>query len=406
MAFAENRFVRQTSAYNAGQITTTFNPESGAVIENGPAWFTYASATDALATIVAANYFADVVYMLSVNDRIDITGSDASGIYIVATVDRDLGTITLVSYSAAAVVGTADIQDDAVTTAKIADDAVTTAKIADGAVTAAKIGDLEITNTDVSASAAIAFSKLAALPSAELLIGSAGNVATAVAVTGDIAITNGGVTSITAGAIVNADVSGSAAIDYSKLAPLASANMLVGSGANVATSVAITGDVTISNAGVTAIAADSIVNADVNSAAAIAYSKLAALPSAEILVGSAGNVATAVAMSGDVAIANTGATTIQAGAVDKAMLAATVRPSHMIVFAGQETTVGGAAAEAFTVTGAVGATDTAFVQMVDQGTGVVTALIAVVTNDTLTVTFSADPQNDAIFNYQIIRATS
>jgi hypothetical protein len=139
MAFAENRFVRQTTAYNAGQITTTFNPESGAVIENGPAWFTYASATDALATIVAANYFADVVYMLAVNDRIDITGSDASGIYIVSAVNRDLGTISLVSYSASGVVGTANIQDGAVTAAKLATDSVTTIKIEDAAVTSAKI---------------------------------------------------------------------------------------------------------------------------------------------------------------------------------------------------------------------------------------------------------------------------
>lgn len=139
MAFAENRFVRQTTAYNAGQITTTFNPESGAVIENGPAWFTYASATDTLATIAAANYFADVVYMLAVNDRIDITGSDASGIYIVSAVDRDLGTISLVSYSASGVVGTANIQDGAVTAAKLATDSVTTIKIEDAAVTSAKI---------------------------------------------------------------------------------------------------------------------------------------------------------------------------------------------------------------------------------------------------------------------------
>jgi hypothetical protein len=263
-----------------------------------------------------------------------------------------------------------------------------------------------IVNADVNAAAAIAFSKLAALPSAEILVGSAGNVATAVAMTGDIAITNTGVTAIQAGAIVNADINAAAAIAFSKLAALPSAEILVGSAGNVATAVAVTGDVTISNAGVTAIAADSIVNADVNSAAAIAFSKLAALPSAEILVGSAGNVATAVAMSGDVAISNTGATTIQAGAIDLGMLSAGITPSHVIKFAGQLTTVGGAAAEAFAVAGAVGATDIAFVQMVDQGTNTVTALIAVVTNDTLTVTFSGNPGNDAIFNYQIIRAAS
>lgn len=76
--------------------------------------------------------------------------------------------------------------------------------------------------------------------------------------------------------IVNADISASAAIAYSKLAALTSANILVGSAANVATSVAMTGDVTISNAGVTAITAGSIVNADVNASAAIDGSKLVA----------------------------------------------------------------------------------------------------------------------------------
>ncbi len=130
------------------------------------------------------------------------------------------------------------------------------------------------------------------------------------------------------------------------------------------------------------------------------------LPAAQIIVGSVGNVATAVAMSGDVAITTAGSTTIQASAVTKAKLAATVRPSHMIVFAGSPTTVGGAAAEAFAVAGAVAATDKAYVQMVDNGTNNVSVLQAVVTNNVLTVTFSADPGNDAVFNYQLIRATS
>lgn len=244
------------------------------------------------------------------------------------------------------------------------------------------------------------------LPDGDIFVGNGLNIATGVTPSGDITLTNTGVFGIAAGAIVNADVNAAAAIAFSKLAALPSAQVLVGSAGNVATAVAVTGDVTITNAGVTAIAADVIVNADINTAAAIAFSKLAALPSAQILVGSAGNVATAVAVTGDVTISNAGVTTIGAGAVDKAMLAATVRPSHMIVFADQLTTVGGAAAEAFTVTGAVAATDRAFVQMVDQGTNTVTALEAVVTNDTLTVTFSGNPGNDAIFNYQIIRATS
>lgn len=76
----------------------------------------------------------------------------------------------------------------------------------------------------------------------------------------------------------------------------------------------------------------------------------------------------------------------------------------VIKFMGQKTTVGGAATEAFTITGAVGATDRAFLQMVNNGTNNVTILEAVVTNNTLTVTFSGNPGNDAVFNYQLIRS--
>jgi hypothetical protein len=183
-----------------------------------------------------------------------------------------------------------------------------------------EIADGVIVNADINASAAIAFSKLAALDDGKILIGNASNVAVKNAVTGDVTISNSGVTAIASGVIVNADVSGSAAIDFSKLAALSSANILVGNVSNVPVSVAVTGDVTISNAGVTAIASDVIINADVKSDAAIAFSKLAALTSTNILVGSAGNVATSVAMSGDITIGNTGVTAIGAGKVTEAML--------------------------------------------------------------------------------------
>lgn len=92
--------------------------------------------------------------------------------------------------------------------------------------------------------------------------------------------------------------------------------------------------------------------------------------------------------------------------VTLAKLAAGITPAAVIKFFGQVTTTGGAAAEAITVTGAVAATDRAFVQVVDNGTNNVTVLQAVVTTDTLTVTFSADPGADAVINYQLIRAAS
>lgn len=244
------------------------------------------------------------------------------------------------------------------------------------------------------------------LQDGDIFVGDATNTAVGVTPSGDITLTNTGVFGIAADVIVNADINAAAAIAFSKLAALPSAQILVGSAGNVATAVAVTGDVTITNAGVTAIAAGVIVNADINAAAAIDFSKLAALTSGNILVGNAGNVAASVAMSGDVAISNAGVTTIQAGAIDLAMLSAGITPSHVIKFGGQVTTVGGAAAEAFAVAGALAASDRAFVQVVNDGTSNVTVLQAVVTNDTLTVTFSANPGNDTVINYQIIRAAS
>ncbi len=57
---------------------------------------------------------------------------------------------------------------------------------------------------------------------------------------------------------------------------LTSAHLYVGNGSNVATDVAVTGDIAITNAGVTSIAAGVIVNADIHATAGIALTKLAA----------------------------------------------------------------------------------------------------------------------------------
>ena len=68
------------------------------------------------------------------------------------------------------------------------------------------------------------------------------------------------------------------------------------------------------------IASNAVVNASVASGAAIDHSKLAAVSSGNILVGNGSNQAASVAMSGDVAIAAGGATTIQANAVEIGMI--------------------------------------------------------------------------------------
>lgn len=91
--------------------------------------------------------------------------------------------------------------------------------------------------------------------------------ATTINGTDDFAIEQSGVTkriaaSVVRGDIVNANIKSDAAIAFSKLAALNSAQILVGNGSNVPTAVSVTGDVTISNAGVTAIAAGAVVTAD------------------------------------------------------------------------------------------------------------------------------------------------
>lgn len=156
------------------------------------------------------------------------------------------------------------------------------------------------------------------LQNGNIFVGNVSNVATGVTPSGDITLSNTGVFGITAGAIVNADINASAAIAFSKLASLTSAHILVGSAGNVATDVAMTGDIAITNTGVTSIQAGAIVNADINAAAAIDFSKLAALTSGNIIVGSAGTVPTSVTMSGDATIIASGALTIANNAVTSA----------------------------------------------------------------------------------------
>jgi hypothetical protein len=85
-------------------------------------------------------------------------------------------------------------------------------------VSGAQILDGTIKNVDVATDAAIAFSKLAALSAAKVLVGSAGNVAVAVDLSGDLTITNAGVATIANSAITDVKVSATAAIAYTKLA--------------------------------------------------------------------------------------------------------------------------------------------------------------------------------------------
>jgi hypothetical protein len=91
-----------------------------------------------------------------------------------------------------------------------------------------------------------------------------------------------------------------------------------------------------------------------------------------------------------------------ANIVDLNNLAAGITPSSIVQFSGQYTTVGGAAAEAIVVAGAL-ATDLAFVQLVNHGPNTVSVAFAVMTANTLTVTYSANPGAGTIVNWQVLR---
>ena len=142
--------------------------------------------------------------------------------------------------------------------ADIAAGTITATELADGAVTSGKILDGTIVNADVNASAAIALSKLANATAGQVLLGTTTTgVVTATTISGDVTVTGAGVTAISSGVIVDADINASAAIDKTKIS-------------GTAITAADTGTVTS-----TMISNGTIVNADINASASIDLGKLA-----------------------------------------------------------------------------------------------------------------------------------
>jgi hypothetical protein len=83
---------------------------------------------------------------------------------------------------------------------------------------------------------------------------------------------------------IDASVLQDESVTLAKLEDLTSANILLGNASNRPAEVAVTGDIAITNAGVTSIAAGVIVNADVNASAAIARAKLAAGTADQVVI--------------------------------------------------------------------------------------------------------------------------
>lgn len=163
-----------------------------------------------------------------------------------------------------------------------------------GTVTSTMIADGTIVNSDINASAAIAHSKLANATAGQVLLGATTTgVITATTISGDVTINGNGVTAISSDAIVNADINSSAAISLSKLAYGTAGQIIVANALGVPTWVSESGDITIDSSGVTSISSGVIVDADISASAAISVSKISGLAtSATVNTTDASNITT------------------------------------------------------------------------------------------------------------------
>lgn len=164
------------------------------------------------------------------------------------------------------------------------------------------------------------------------------------------------------------------------------------------------------------VADGSIINADIAANAAIAFSKLAALTSGNIIVGSAGNVPTSVPVSGDATLIASGALTIANNAITTvkitdanvtlSKLSAGITPSHVIKFAGRITWSGSGASLTTTVTG-VASTDEVVATIRSAPTQAAYIVSATTNTNQVILTLSAaNTSNDAVITYEVIRVAS
>lgn len=133
------------------------------------------------------------------------------------TIDADSNTITNIE--------NADIKAGA---------AIDAAKIADGSVSNAEFQRLDgvTSNIQTQLDAKIGTT----LNSGQILVGNASNVATAVTPSGDVTVSNTGDVQIVAGAVTNTEVSASAAIDRTKLASGTANHVIINNGSGVLSS--------------------------------------------------------------------------------------------------------------------------------------------------------------------------
>lgn len=129
--------------------------------------------------------------------------------------------------------------------------------------------------------------------------------------------------------IVNIDIAPAAAISHSKLANTTAGKVLLGATTTgVVTATTLSGDVTINGAGVTSISPLSIVNGDIADST-ISLAKLASGSSAQLVINNSSGVPTYTTVSGDITISNTGVTAIGLLKVTNEMLAGSIADTKL-----------------------------------------------------------------------------
>ena len=98
-------------------------------------------------------------------------------------------------------------------------------------------------------------------------------------------------------------------------------------------------------------------------------------------------------------------TLIADNAVSLENLDAAITPSHIVVYAGEFTTVGGDTDETISVSGVV-ATDLVHVTLHTAGATPVTIIDAAAGTDQIDVDMSADPSTDHVLTYSVLRAAA
>tara|TARA_Y100001973_G_scaffold21502_1_gene31904 strand:- start:12358 stop:14136 length:1779 start_codon:yes stop_codon:yes gene_type:complete len=192
----------------------------------------------------------------------------------------------------------------------------------------------------------VTLAKMAGLAATKFILGNGDGDPAAVSMSGDATMANNGAVTIANNAVSLAKMAGlargkfiygDASGDPAALDVGSAHQFLQHDGTDLAW-VSMSGDVTLS-AGVATIAngaveqtmiandavgadqldSDAVVNASVASGAAIAFSKMENVTSGRIIVGNGSNVPTAVALSGDASLANTGAITVTGASGDFAV---------------------------------------------------------------------------------------